>query len=167
MAGEGIEFGGCVFFHIDDEVDRLAISEVVGAFDGVDKVQPRDPSGWWCRIPLSGAVVGYGGIEAGIADKSTGDFVIVHVVDGRCGENDIGASPAEKLGDATSAFVIEDDGEVAKFKAGVFGLQDACSGSSFAAADAGDFGGGVFCAAAVTRGHGGDGNTAAQPAQMQ
>jgi hypothetical protein len=40
VAGEGIQFGRCVLGDVHDEIHRLATAKVIGAFDGIDKVEP-------------------------------------------------------------------------------------------------------------------------------
>jgi len=125
-------------------------------------------SGWpRGRVPLARTVIGYRGVEAGVTNESTGDFVIVHVVNGRCREDDVGGSFPQEFGHAASAVVVENDGQIAEFETGVIGFKNFCGCCGFCSANSGDVFGRVFSAATVSGSHGGDGDAATEAFQLQ
>jgi len=138
VAGQSIQFGRCVLGNIDDEIHGLPSPEVIGAFHGIHEIEPGNAACRWSRVPLSGAVVGDAGIETGVPDQGTCDFMVMHVVNRGCSENEIRTGAADEFRDSAAAVVVKHNGQVAEFKAGVISLKNLCSSSRFSAANAGD-----------------------------
>ena len=147
---------------VHDEIrgDELALAIASG--DRIHEIEMRDAierrgGGGDARV-----VVGSGGGEAGVADEGAGGLVIAEVIDGRCGEDEIGADFAESFGDAAARGVVGEDGEVAEFQAEVARADERGSCGGLAAAHGGDFLGRQLLRAAIAGGEGGDGEIVAE-----
>ena len=79
----------------------------------------------------------------------------------------IGCCAAQEFRHAASTVIIEHDGQVTEFEAGVVCFKNDGSSSCFSAANPSDLFGGIFSAATVAGGHGGYGDPAAQSFQLQ
>lgn len=156
VAGEGLAFEVVDGGDIDNELGIERVAVEVDAADGIDIEEVGDfvrGEGW---ILLLGLVIGGRGVEAGVADEAAGHFVVAHIIDRRCSEDDVGADFADDFGDPPTAVVVDDDLEVEEFEADVVGSEGLCALAAFLSTDAGDFEGTVLGTTAISGGHGGN-----------
>ena len=138
----------------------------VGPFERIDEIEVGDFLEGCGGLPLSGRIVGTGCCETGVANQQAGHFVVGDVIGRRGRKNNLGSSPADRLGDSTPGIVVVEDGEVAELQTYVSRPDQRRRGTGFLAADCRNCFRVVLGAAAIAGGHRGDRDRVAELAQQ-